>query len=76
MLERRAENRARQKPSRQWGGGDEFGPSATDDGKDDFLERFLGIAKKVNELINRGRKLELDPGLERHRMEQDLKGPH
>ena len=49
---------------------------ATDDGKGDALKRFRSTSRKVNELIDRDRKLKLDPGLERCKTERDLKGPH
>ena len=64
------------KPLRQWGEGGELGPLATDDGKGYALERFLSATRKVDELIDRGRKLKLDPGSERRRTERYLKGPH
>ncbi len=64
------------KPSRQWGEGGELGPSTTDNGKGNALERFSSAARTVNEPIDRGCEFELDPGSERRETEHDLKGPH
>ena len=58
------------KPPRQCGAGGEVGPSATDDGTGGALERFSSAARKVDELIDRGRELELDPGSDRRETER------
>ena len=39
------------KPPRQWGEGDELGPSATDNGKGNALKQFSSATRKVDELI-------------------------